>query len=1010
MNQPGYFLNAYLSGIRNRILRRMLFEGALWLISILLGLFLVCALGLLLGLPGPLLRLVFWFGATAALGAFTFQYVVHPRRIYADPANVAAFLERREPALREKLISASEFTREPAPSYSPELAEAAVTQIENELRGLDPTTVIPGRSLRRVFWRLLAALLLAAVLVAASRGTARNLWSVLRGGYAGPALAAGDMHFLAGDVTLSYTYPDYTGLSPLTVENSSGDIEALPGTVVRVAVTAAVPATEAALVLDKGGEIAMERADGRRFEGVLTVVAKDSYYFQFDGEADGRTRSIEAVNDREPFVALDFPPSEFEVRETDRLELSYRVEDDFGLGAIRLHINLDTGKKREDRVISLAAAEGGKKNREGTWEWDLAPLRLIAGDRVTYFLEAEDNDTVNGPKKGRSAVHTLKVFSVNEHHKNLLDRQEKIWEAMIELLAKYLVQVLDETSIPSDASLISVFSGTEAELTQAILDPLGSLVKDLKDDPLTMDSVRDLLEAAQQDFTRHRDDYARERQRLSAYPAGPSFMSMGFYRLRGLRQGTIERLERRIIELSGLLEKQKMDSLVSESQRLSELRDELRQLMEEYRKNPDPALKERIERMLKDFRDKLRELQERMAQVNKELPEEFVNPDSMPTQSMENSLEKLEALMAKGDLEAAFNELEALSRDLNDMMGKMKDGSEELGDSLYGESMKKLMNFEKDLDQLTQKQEDVLRQTKSAAETLRQAAERMAKKDLDGLMKRLESKVEAAKKEAGAVKATFSTRAQQYRDGALERLSDLQNAMRAGDVNAALETAESALRQLEMAKAMLGYNEFGMPMNAGEDAKHADEAMKKTSEVRDELRKTMPDPQKLLSKEERDKLGELARRQAELGNEAQRLRQDARKMMEEMPFMPGDSGDLMDMAAQGMEQSRSELERSHAPRAADPQQQAVHSMKSLREGLDKAQQQMQQNMKFGGMKPGLRQGQGLRKMEKEKVAIPKAEDYKTPKELREDLLEAMKRKAPKAYEPQNRQYYKELVQ
>ena len=66
-------------------------------------------------------------------------------------------------------------------------------------------------------------------------------------------------------------------------------------------------------------------------------------------------------------------------------------------------------------------------------------------------------------------------------------------------------------------------------------------------------------------------------------------------------------------------------------------------------------------------------------------------------------------------------------------------------------------------------------------------------------------------------------------------------------------------------------------------------------------------------------------------------------------------------------------------------------------------------MKYGGMKPGMQGNGGSRQIRKGKVAIPSADQYKTPAELREDILEAMKKPAPESYKEQNSQYYKELV-
>ncbi len=46
---------------------------------------------------------------------------------------------------------------------------------------------------------------------------------------------------------------------------------------------------------------------------------------------------------------------------------------------------------------------------------------------------------------------------------------------------------------------------------------------------------------------------------------------------------------------------------------------------------------------------------------------------------------------------------------------------------------------------------------------------------------------------------------------------------------------------------------------------------------------------------------------------------------------------------------------------------------------------------------------------KETVKIPGGDDFRGPEEFRRDLLDAMKRKAPKEYEEQVKRFYEELA-
>jgi hypothetical protein len=55
------------------------------------------------------------------------------------------------------------------------------------------------------------------------------------------------------------------------------------------------------------------------------------------------------------------------------------------------------------------------------------------------------------------------------------------------------------------------------------------------------------------------------------------------------------------------------------------------------------------------------------------------------------------------------------------------------------------------------------------------------------------------------------------------------------------------------------------------------------------------------------------------------------------------------------------------------------------------------------------EGASARQATKEPVRIPGAEEWKPPKEFRQDILDAMKRGAPRGWEEQVKRYYEELV-
>jgi hypothetical protein len=119
-----------------------------------------------------------------------------------------------------------------------------------------------------------------------------------------------------------------------------------------------------------------------------------------------------------------------------------------------------------------------------------------------------------------------------------------------------------------------------------------------------------------------------------------------------------------------------------------------------------------------------------------------------------------------------------------------------------------------------------------------------------------------------------------------------------------------------------------------------------------------------------------------------------------------------------MGQAGSNLEVGDAPSALNQQRRAVDALQRLKQELEKMSNQG--NSGGGGGVPlpfGQQQGQGEEndsgrgddRMAKDKVEIPKPEQFKAPAEFREDILEAAKQGTVEDYREAVRRYYEELV-
>jgi hypothetical protein len=119
-----------------------------------------------------------------------------------------------------------------------------------------------------------------------------------------------------------------------------------------------------------------------------------------------------------------------------------------------------------------------------------------------------------------------------------------------------------------------------------------------------------------------------------------------------------------------------------------------------------------------------------------------------------------------------------------------------------------------------------------------------------------------------------------------------------------------------------------------------------------------------------------------------------------------------------MEQAATNLREQNIRQSIESENQALKGLnetsdllRQMKNSDGETKQAKRQNpRKLGtGSSPDSRRG-GASRMKKERVRLPDATQYKAPKEFREEILNAMKKQAPKNYERMIMEYYKDLVQ
>jgi len=112
------------------------------------------------------------------------------------------------------------------------------------------------------------------------------------------------------------------------------------------------------------------------------------------------------------------------------IPIEMTLQDDFAVTQARLasdwHVP-DEARPRGERAMAKLDAVGGRGQAkiQHVHRLELPPMKLPVGADLTFHVEADDNDTVSGPKTGKSAVFYVKVVEEQDLRADLLRREQE---------------------------------------------------------------------------------------------------------------------------------------------------------------------------------------------------------------------------------------------------------------------------------------------------------------------------------------------------------------------------------------------------------------------------------------------------------------------------------------------------------------------------------------------------------------------------------------------------------
>lgn len=943
-----------------------------------------------------------------------------PRRARAGDEGLARWVEARVEGLHSGVITSVQTAaalRDGAtwPGLHPEMARASAEWTCRHLDAVAPETLVDQSNLRRL--RRFGVVLLAAASVATWTSQdllldgARNL---VRPAPAAATAAETEVQVAVGDISFRLIYPAYLDLSPREVSRTRGDVSAVTGTEARLTAVALHPAVDAALILesDPEGRWPVEVDAEGVLQAGFRIGAHDRYQFVLTAPDGVRVRerawrNIEALPDLAPEVRLLLPEADVEVDPADEVSFVVEVVDDHGLAAVRLMVDQLDGREPSPRPTRSVR---GERTARITTALSIAPLDLRPGEAVEVWVEADDLNTVTGPGTGRSARRRISMYSPEAEHAERLVELERLIEELLDVLAERLESPVDER-VPARLGIYLTVQQGISQATAETLRAAETLVASLTTDSLASDGMRDAVrELVERLQSHHEGEAAQLRMAFDAVKKLKRLQELGEILYTVNEEGVTE-LEHAILTLKDLLDESRKERLLDQGRELLDAQHDLMEMLKKLGEQGGDTGE--AERLLDDLEQNLRRMEAELRKLAERTPYENQNLNVEPSdtevdmKSIRDRLAEVRELMKEGRIEEAMKLLEELNRATQEMMAALHNDMGPMN-RIAAETRKRLHDF-------TMKQQEISDGQRGLLEETGEADRRMSERQRREMAERMEEAVESARDKAKALEEKLAEAPreplhpadQEALSELRQRAEHLKEAVERQELEQAREQAQSLGGQCDKLGGEVGESESReLDLDKARGMRAAREQLGEGAEMASEL---AGDLDELLEKlrgqsasgEERRQASQLERRQGELGRELSELEGGLDELEGQLPGIKEQVGPKLGEAGEEMQQAGERLGE------AKPGEAARHQRAAL-ERLGEAQRSIERRLQESSREDQRDDGVGINDPRR-RVEIPEGDDYGAPERFRQELLDAMKERAPERFKESIERYYEELV-
>ncbi len=223
-------------------------------------------------------------------------------------------------------------------------------------------------------------------------------------------------------------YPAYTGMEKQDIDMLAGRLSALQGTEITVEGEASKPLGGGKILFSSGKEMPL-RTGGSSFRVSFTASGRDTFSVRVTDTLGYSSRRkviypLEVLEDLPPGVEIEYPPSGEYLPRSMLVDLHYSADDDFALSEVNLLYKKADRDKDFRKQPLFRQGKTPVDELEESYSWSMEGIDIMPGDRVLYYLEALDNNSLTGPGYTRTETRYLLVPSLSRMYAQYREQEQ----------------------------------------------------------------------------------------------------------------------------------------------------------------------------------------------------------------------------------------------------------------------------------------------------------------------------------------------------------------------------------------------------------------------------------------------------------------------------------------------------------------------------------------------------------------------------------------------------------